>query len=210
MNPYTVTPGYLAAAEVAVGADGDEALAYSAVPDEDAEAFTLAADENASPYAAAAGEENFSIGMFPDFGVQGAERPSRQPFLAAISVLTIFVVGVVALVLSLAVSIRPHVAQRPSLGQNVVAPMPAPPPKAAVPAPPAPLPRRHPPRSRHRFLPQHPLQPRSGASTRTDTGAGSGSCPCSAGSRATAHPPAHNSADHRPSRSGAADCPARW
>ncbi|ORB10758.1 hypothetical protein BST37_22520 [Mycobacterium noviomagense] len=145
VTPYAVTPGYLAAAEVPVGADAvDEALAYSAVPDEEAEAFTLAADEHPTPYAAAVEEETYTTGMFPDFGAEAAEQSSRRPFLAAMSVLTIFVVGVVALVLSLAVSIRPHVAQRPTLGQNVVAPvqqLPAPPPpKAAVPAPPAPAP----------------------------------------------------------------------
>lgn len=50
VTPYAVTPGYLAAAEVPVGADAvDEALAYSAVPDEEAEAFTLAADEHPTP-----------------------------------------------------------------------------------------------------------------------------------------------------------------
>ncbi|HZU46279.1 MAG TPA: hypothetical protein VFA16_03320 [Mycobacterium sp.] len=141
VTPYAVAPGYLAAAEVPV----DEALAYSAVPDEEAEAFTLAADEHATPYAVpVAEEETYTTGMFPDFGAEAAEQPSRRPFLAAMSVLTIFVVGVVALVLSLAVSIRPNVAQRPTLGQNVVAPvqqLPAPPPpKAAVPAPPAPAP----------------------------------------------------------------------
>ncbi|WP_375487752.1 hypothetical protein, partial [uncultured Mycobacterium sp.] len=122
VNPYALAPGYLAAAEVPVGADeADEALAYSAVPDEEAEAFTVAADENATPYAAVAEEENYTTGMFPDFGAEAAEQSSRRPFLAAMSVLTIFVVGVVTLVLSLAVSIRPHVAQRPTLGQNVVA-----------------------------------------------------------------------------------------
>jgi hypothetical protein len=143
VTPYAGAPGYLAAAEVPVGAnEADQALAYSAVPDEEAEAFTVAADENATPYAAAADEENYTTGMFPDFGAD-AEQSSRRPFLAAMSVLTIFVVGVVTLVLALAVSIRPHVAQRPTLGQNVVAPvqqLPVPPPKAAVPAPPAPAP----------------------------------------------------------------------
>jgi hypothetical protein len=141
VNPSVLAPGYLAAAEVPVDAQGDEALAYSAVPDEEADAFTAAGDDSANPYADVAGEQDFATGVFPDFGGHTAEQPSRQPFFAAMSVLTIFVVGVVALVLSLAISIRPNVAQRPSLGQNVVAPLPAPPPpKVIVPAPPAPAP----------------------------------------------------------------------
>jgi hypothetical protein len=73
---------------------------------------------------------------------------SRKPFLLVGSALTsIFVVGVVALVISLAVSIRPTVDQRPSPGQNAIAPTTvapeAPPPvqEAQQPvAPPAPPP----------------------------------------------------------------------
>ena len=72
----------------------------------------------------------------------------RKPFLLVGSALTsVFVVGVVALVISLAVSIRPTVDQRPSPAQGAVAPSapaklpaPAPPPEAAVPPPPAPPP----------------------------------------------------------------------
>src|SRR6201999_1851234 len=86
-------------------------------------------------------EEDFTTGMFPDFGVAELEQPSRKPFLAAMSVMTIFVVGVVALVISLAFSIRPSVNQRPSLSQNVVVPArQVPAPRAQVPAPPAPAP----------------------------------------------------------------------
>ncbi|MED5811149.1 hypothetical protein VST63_02145 [Mycolicibacterium sp. 050232] len=74
----------------------------------------------------------------------------RKPFLLVGSALTsVFVVGVVALVISLAVSIRPTVDQRPSPAQGAVAPSapaklpapaPAPPPEALVPPPPAPPP----------------------------------------------------------------------
>jgi hypothetical protein len=79
------------------------------------------------------------------------EDESRKPFLLVGSALTsIFVVGVVALVISLAVSIRPTVDQRPSPGETPVipsqaAPAPAPAqelapvaPPAAPPAPPPP------------------------------------------------------------------------
>jgi hypothetical protein len=71
------------------------------------------------------------------------EDESRKPFLLVGSALTsIFVVGVVALVISLAVSIRPTVDQRPSPGQSPVIPSqaaPAPVPELA-PARPAPAP----------------------------------------------------------------------
>ena len=72
---------------------------------------------------------------------------SRKPFLLVGSALTsIFVVGVVALVISLAVSIRPTVDQRPSPGETPVIPSqaaPAPAPAqelAPAPAVPAPAP----------------------------------------------------------------------
>ena len=70
----------------------------------------------------------------------------RKPFLLVGSALTsIFVVGVVALVVSLAVSIRPTVDQRPSPGQSAIVPStqaPAPPVQEAQPVvqPPAPPP----------------------------------------------------------------------
>lgn len=93
------------------------------------------------------------LGDAPVDGVElvGDEMPmegERKPFLLVGSALTsVFVVGVVALVISLAVSIRPTVDQRPSPAQGAVAPSapaklpaPAPPPEAAVPPPPAPPP----------------------------------------------------------------------
>jgi uncharacterized membrane protein YgcG len=135
---YAQDPGtggvdlYAAAAE-----PGEDALAYSAVADDSAALPT----EMPGAYVDAAEEEDFTTGMFPDFGAIGVEQPSRTPFLAVMSVLIIFVVGVVALVISLAFSIRPSANQRPSLSQNVVAParqLPAPLPRAQIPAPPAP------------------------------------------------------------------------
>jgi hypothetical protein len=76
---------------------------------------------------------------------------SRRPFLLVGSSLSaIFVIGVVALVISLAVSIRPTADQRPNPGESIVAPSaqaPAPPvaeqvqpPPVAAPAPPPPPP----------------------------------------------------------------------
>lgn len=68
----------------------------------------------------------------------------RKPFLLVGSALTsIFVVGVVALVISLAVSIRPTADQRPSPAESAIAPssvVPAAPPSVPEALPPAPAP----------------------------------------------------------------------
>ncbi len=65
-----------------------------------------------------------------------AERRSRKFVLAVVGTTVIFVGGVVALALVLAIGIRPHAEQRPDIGRSAVAPVPqAPPPPSAVPAP---------------------------------------------------------------------------
>ena len=93
---------------------GEAALAYSAVPDEVDDLYT-------GQHAA------------------GSERRSFRMVGSAVA--AIFVVGVVALVLSLAIAIRPTAAVQPSPGHNVVAPAaPAPAPAAPVPQAPAPAP----------------------------------------------------------------------
>ena len=62
--------------------------------------------------------------------------PSRRPFLVALGVLMVFVFGVAALTISLALDIRPSVSNRPSLGKAVVVPArPVPPPVQAPAAP---------------------------------------------------------------------------
>jgi uncharacterized membrane protein YgcG len=86
--------------------------------------------------------------LVDDYGPQTDMEPiaeeGRKPFLLVGSALTsIFVVGVVALVISLAVSIRPTVDQRPSPGPNAivpstVAPAPAPVQEAQQPVAPPP------------------------------------------------------------------------
>jgi hypothetical protein len=98
---------------------GTANVAYSAVPDEDAEAHTaLGLDE-------------------------GAQR-RRSVLLVGSALAVIFISAVVALEIALAISIRPTVAMRPSPNVNVVAPIqpaPAPPapavaqPKIQAPAP---------------------------------------------------------------------------
>ncbi|MGE2725435.1 DUF7159 family protein [Mycolicibacterium pulveris] len=113
-------------------------LAYSQDPD---------GPTAGSAYAGLAGAAPFLDGDEPptDFQPVGEER---KPFLLVGSALTsVFVVGMVALVISLAVSIRPTADQRPSPGQSAIvpstiAPAPSPAPQQAQPveAPPPPPP----------------------------------------------------------------------
>jgi hypothetical protein len=138
VSQHALAPGYLAVAEAAAGVEpGADALAYSAVADDSAAIYTQGPDAYTD-----VDEEDFTTGMYPDFTMAGLEQPTRTPFFAAMSVMIIFTVGVVALVISLAFSIRPSVSSRPSLSQNVVAPrhVVAPAPRALVPVQPAPAP----------------------------------------------------------------------
>lgn len=88
---------------------------------------------------------------FDDLGDVPVVSQGRKPFLLVGSALTsIFVVGVVALAISLAVSIKPTGEQRPAPPQAAVAPSiraeaPVAPPAAAPPAAPAPAPVAAPP-----------------------------------------------------------------
>ena len=106
-------------------------LAYSAAP-----GGAVAAAPLAAPLLTADEFGFDELGDAPVVADQG-----RKPFLLVASALTsIFVVGVVALAISLAVSIRPTVDQRPAPAQAAIvpsAPIVAPAPPAAVP-PPAP------------------------------------------------------------------------
>jgi hypothetical protein len=138
VSQHAHAPGYLAVVEaVPSGEPGAEPLAYSAVADESAAVYTQLGPD---AYAADDEHQDFTTGMYPDFGqLEEHENVSRTPFLAAMSVLIVFVAGVMALVISLAFSIRPSASSRPSLSHNVVAParlapLPAPPP-APAPAP---------------------------------------------------------------------------
>jgi hypothetical protein len=145
IDPYAVAPGYF---DVAVdGSSGEEALAYSAVQDEDADAYT-----------ALAGEEDFATGTYTGITTAVPRDGGRRPLvLVASAVAAIFVVGAAALVVALAVSMRPTAAVRPEPGHQAVAPAkpapaapaapapavapaPAPAPEAPAPAPAAPAP----------------------------------------------------------------------
>ncbi len=117
--PYAVAHGYY---DVPAGADAADALAYSAVPDDFADAYTAARTAAT--------------------GIVGADYPERRSFtLIGSALAAIFIVGVAALVVSLAITIRPTAGVRPDPGHNIVAPAqqpaaaPAPAPAAPAPAP---------------------------------------------------------------------------
>lgn len=123
INPLAVAPGYFDSPGE-VGADG---LAYSAVPDDPDEFFT--------------GSQTAVTALVDaDYHERGSFR------LVGSVVAGIFVIGVVALVVSLAIAIRPTANVRPSPNQNVVvaptrpAPAPAAPAPVQAPAPAAPAP----------------------------------------------------------------------
>src|SRR5947209_5536255 len=116
--PLAVAPGYFDNS----GTLAKDALAYSAVP-----------EDLDDPYL---GEQTGAAGLV------GVDQPERRPlrFVGA-GVAAIFVIGVVALVVSLAIAIRPTSSVQPDPGQHVVAPtQAAPAPAAPAPAAPAPAP----------------------------------------------------------------------
>jgi hypothetical protein len=139
MSPHADTPGYMAVAKAAVPHPdaGADALAYSAVADDSAAVYTQMDPDAYEP-------EDFTTGMYPDFGRLRQEHDSRRPFLVAMSVLLVFITGVMGLVVSLAFSIRPTANTRPSLSHNVVAPARLPAPAPAPPPAPAPAPMQAP------------------------------------------------------------------
>ncbi|WP_443677490.1 DUF7159 family protein [Mycobacterium seoulense] len=122
INPFALAPGYFDTP----GTLGRDALAYSAVP-----------DDIDGPYTGA----HTGATALVDAGY-----PERRSFRLVGSIVAgVFVIGVVALVVSLAIAIRPTANVRPSPNQNVVAPTraapaPAAPAPAEAPAPAAPAP----------------------------------------------------------------------
>jgi hypothetical protein len=122
---YAQDPGTGAAEPVMPVYDGADSqqLAYSAAPDE-------------ASFYTAVGDAEF---------LAEETEPGRRPFLVALGVLMVFVFGVAALTISLALDIRPSVSSRPSLGKSVVVPakpvpLPAQAPAAPLVAPAAPAP----------------------------------------------------------------------
>ena len=125
----------LAAASAPALESSTVGLAYSQDPDGTTAGSVLAGLANAETQLRPVGADGASLGDYdPQTDLQLAEG-ERKPFLLVGSALTsIFVVGVVALVISLAVSIRPTADQRPSPGQNALVPT------TVAPAAPAPAP----------------------------------------------------------------------
>ncbi len=113
IDPYAVSPGYLAAPDVPVGTTlGEDDLAYSAVPDEDADAHTIAQEVSS--------EQHFE------------SAPERRPLVLVGSILAVvFVAAALSLEVALALGIRPSVALLPRPLQNLIIQAPAP---AAAPA----------------------------------------------------------------------------
>ncbi|WP_420866028.1 DUF7159 family protein [Mycobacterium lacus] len=108
-----VNPITLAPAYLDVAADADDGLAYSAIPDDVADTHV--------------GE------------VTAAQRERGSFTLLGSTLAAIFIIGVAALLVALAIAIRPTAELRPDPGHNVVAPTP-PAPAAPPPAPAAPTP----------------------------------------------------------------------
>jgi hypothetical protein len=136
VSPHVYDPGYLAVAEaVPSGEPGADALAYSAVADDSAAMYTQLGSD---AHVGADEPQDFTTGMYPDFSrLEEQEHAGHMPFFTAMGVLIVFVTGVMALVISLAFSIRPSASSRPSLSHNVVAParlapLPAPAPAPAI------------------------------------------------------------------------------
>jgi hypothetical protein len=110
IDPYAVSPGYLAAPDVSSGtALGEDDLAYSAVPDDEDDAHTVA-------------HEVLSDGHIES-------EPERRPLVLVGSILAVVVVAAaLSLEVALALGIRPSVAllSRPLQNLIIQAPAPAP------------------------------------------------------------------------------------
>ncbi len=118
----------LAAANAQLGAPRTVAMLSAQDPPSAARKLAYSAE--------AVNEADPATGAHRESAADSGERRSRKSVLAVVSVTMIFVGGVVALALALAVGIRPHADQRPDISKNVVAPVSQPPPPpSAVPAP---------------------------------------------------------------------------
>jgi uncharacterized membrane protein YgcG len=130
----------LASANAPLFVSSTSALAYAQVPDRTTagvvDPYVVvpdAADADLGDDALAYGDAADA-----DFHIDEVGH-GRKPFLVALGVMAIFFVGVFALVISLAVSVRPTASQRPKATGNLIVPAkqaPAPVPNAAVQAPP--------------------------------------------------------------------------
>jgi hypothetical protein len=120
VDPYAVSPGYLVAPDVPLGTTlGEDDLAYSAVPDEEADVHTA---------------------LYEVLSVEDPEGEHHRGRLVLVgSILAVlFVAAALSLEVALALGVRPSVALLPRPLQNLIiqAPAPAPAPvEASAPAP---------------------------------------------------------------------------
>ncbi|WP_375483876.1 hypothetical protein, partial [uncultured Mycobacterium sp.] len=124
----------LASANAPLFASSTAAVAYSQVPDWTTagvvEPYVADADAGNPLAYLAATEDDAYTAVDADFG---GEDQGRKPLLVALSVMTIFFVGVFALVVSLGIRARPAMSQQPSVAGNLIYPVkeaPAPAPKS--------------------------------------------------------------------------------
>ncbi len=106
INPYAVAPGYFDVA-TDVGT-GEQALAYSAVPDEDGDAYTALAGE----------EADLQTGTYTGVADIPSDSGRRPLVMVATAVTALFVVGAAALLVALAVNMRSTSSTRPDPGHN--------------------------------------------------------------------------------------------
>jgi hypothetical protein len=122
----------LAAANAKLGAPSTIAMPYSGEPSADARELAYSAEADSGAAARATDADRASA-------AHSGEQRSRRSVLAVVAATLIFVGGVVALAVALALNIGPHAHQRPDITHNVVGPASeAPPPPSAIPAPPPP------------------------------------------------------------------------
>ncbi len=132
IDPYAVAPGYLVAPDVPFGTKlGEEDLAYSALPDEEADAHTAAhiapPGEQARAHTVAADLPHDDL-----FG-GGSER---RPLVLVGSILAVVVVAAfLSLEVALALGVRPSVALLPRPLQSLIIPVKQAPAPAPVSAP---------------------------------------------------------------------------
>jgi hypothetical protein len=131
----------LASAHAPLSDWSTSALAYAHDPGTGAADPVVAVDDAGDSqrlaYSAEPEEANFYTGVGNAEFLAERTDPGRRPFLVALGVLMVFVFGVAALAMSLALDIRPKVSERPSIGQRVVVPAKPVPPPAPAPAAPA-------------------------------------------------------------------------
>ena len=108
-----MSPGYLAVPDVPIGTPlGEDDLAYSAVPDEDADVHTVAQEVLSNEHI--------------------DSEPERRPLVLVGSILAVvFVAAALSLEVALALGIRPSVALLPRPLQNLIIQAPAPAPAPA-------------------------------------------------------------------------------